>query len=196
MKQANHGSFDLIPHADRLRCRQQLHLVVLAREVVPTATAIPKSPHPVSGATLGGKESSLQGIYGDPSFNESDIRHYNATINGTDDLILVSIQDGIDGPRAVFLHLVTPYQETIWSKTTSDAIAKKFIPPDAKFVKTRDVQDYGTERLYCSSSLAAPFSASAFIDNDTEAPVTPSTFYYACGNQGEPEGGCTINLGQ
>jgi hypothetical protein len=44
---------------------------------------------------LGGKEASIQQVYGDPTLNSSDSRHYNATIQGTDVLIAVGLQAGV-----------------------------------------------------------------------------------------------------
>jgi hypothetical protein len=53
---------------------------------------------------------------------------------------------------------------------------------------------HGARLQECESSFSFP--ASVFINNGTNARVTPGTFYYSCGNQGEPEGGCAMNLGQ
>jgi hypothetical protein len=162
----------------------------------PTATFTPSGPRPITSSTIGGMEANFQAKYGAPSMNEKAVRHYDASINGTPVLIVVLLDPGTGGQRAGFLHLVTPDSGTVWSKSTATGIAKLFLPSDATYVKDRTIQDFGVEHVYMSADLAASFPASAFIDNDTNAPVKPGTFYYACGGEGETEGGCTVNLGQ
>lgn len=164
----------------------------------PTATAMPSGPQRISGPTIGGTEASFQQKYGDPSYNTNDIRHYDATINGAEVLIVVRLDSAKGGKRAGWMHLVTPNpgDGTVWSKTTAEAIAKRFLPPDANFVESKSVPDFGTEQVYTSSDLAISFPDDAFTNIDTSAPVTPGTFYYSCGNHNEPEGGCTVNLGE
>ena len=58
------------------------------------------------------------------------------------------------------------------------------------------VPDFGLEHVYTSTLLAASFPASAFTDASTGNTVPAGTFYYSCGNQTEPNGGCSLQLGQ
>lgn len=162
----------------------------------PTATATPSGPQRISGPIIGGTEASFRLKYGEPSFNKNDIRHYDATINGTSVLIVVRLDTAKGGQRVGWMHLVTPDpgDGTVWSKATAEAIAKLFLPADAHFMKSKSVPDFGIEQVYKSSDLAVSLPADAFTDINTSTLVTPGTFYYSCGNHKEPEGGCTVNL--
>src|SRR5262249_11792157 len=103
---------------------------------------------------------------------------------------------GTGGERAGLLHLVPLGSGNQWDSATGKALAELFLPHDAVFQRDLQVPNFGTEHVYASADLALSFPASDFLDSQTGKSVPPGTFYYSCGNQREPAGGCTLTLGQ
>ena len=147
-------------------------------------------------ATLGGTEAAFTAKYGQPTFSNNQIRHYQTTLDGVGVLIVVELStDGKGSPRAYFLHIVSPDSQVTWDANTAETIAKLFLPSDAQFTQSLTVPGFGVEQVYTSALLAASFPASDFTDATTNAIVAAGTFYYACGDTNEDQGGCTLTWG-
>jgi hypothetical protein len=162
-----------------------------------TATATPSGPQPITAATLGGRESDFTAKYGDPVNPAGTVRTYPpATIQGAS--VRISINTSATGSpdRARYLLLVPSDSGTTWDGTTANTIAKTFLPSDATYVKDMQVADFGLEHIYHSADLAASLPADLFIDAATNQPVPPGTFYLSCGNQVDPQGGCSLQVGE
>jgi hypothetical protein len=161
----------------------------------PTMTNTPSGPAKVNGPYLGGTESNFQAAFGAPTLNASQTRHYDATLDGTQVLVIAQVGAGGVTDRMRFLRIAPADQGVTWPAGTGESLVKKFLPPDAKYQKDKQSPDVGTEHVYLSQLLAASFPASVFTDIDTDAPLTPGTFDYYCGGDVNADGGCALLLG-
>ncbi|HEY7093800.1 MAG TPA: hypothetical protein VH393_11510 [Ktedonobacterales bacterium] len=160
------------------------------------ATNTPNGPAKVKGPYLGATESDFQAKYGAPTLKASLARKYNAMINGEHVFIAVTLEDrGTDTARVRFIRVAPLNESTKWSAATAEAIAKTFLPPDAKFQKDAHVEDFGKEHIYLSASLGASFPAERFILASDGSQLALGTHYYSCGNTDEPQGGCSMQTG-
>lgn len=162
----------------------------------PTATHTPSGPRPIAGALLGGKAQDFTAKFGDPVKTANQVRDYQATIAGQDTFVRAMLVAPGDGSRVHFVDVSPNDSTTQWNDATGEAVARTFLPPDAKYVKDVNVPDFGLEHVYQSADLAATFPASSFTDANTGNAVPPGTFYISCGNQDELQGGCSLNLGE
>jgi hypothetical protein len=171
----------------------------------PPTTTAPSTPQPVTGTVLGGPVATYEAIFGPPDSTSNTTSTYyisaRVTVSGVSNkyAVLVTVRGdaGTGGKRAGFLHLTPLGGSNQWDSATGEAIAKVFLPRDAIFQHDlQHVPNFGTEHVYQSADLALSFPSSAFADLQTGKAVSPGTFYYSCGNQNEPAGGCTLALGQ
>jgi hypothetical protein len=157
------------------------------------ATNTPSGPAKVKGPYLDGSESDFQAAFGKPDYNFKDTRHYQATIDGKHVLVVAFVTANANENRVRFLRIAPSDQGAKWNATTGNAMAKRFLPPDAKYQKDKQTQDVGTEHVYVSQQLGASLPASSFIDIDTNAALAAGTFNYYCGGGiNAADGGCAL----
>lgn len=170
------------------------------KPAAPTATPKPTGSHLVTAATFGGPEAAFTSAYGAPNFSESNVRHYQFTSNGTQVLLVITLDDtdpvASDGKQHVNGIGVQPADAgTTWAAATTNKVLALLLPSDAQHTKDEQVQDIGLVHVYLSADLALTFPASAFADIQTSQPLTPGTFSVECNSSNGLHGGCNFTLG-
>jgi hypothetical protein len=155
----------------------------------PTATPTPSGPHILTGATLGGLPDAFQAKYGAPT-GTGTAKSYTFTINGKSGNVTATPLSATssDGKEHIASLRIGPPGAT-WTADTAQPICEAFLPPDAVFVKTQNVPDYGPERVYTSADLALSFNAGEFNG------AAPGTFAMELWPGKALNTGCIIILG-
>lgn len=161
----------------------------------PQPTATPTAiPGTVSGGMLGGTETDFIAHFGPSSNSAALSRIYQTNIAGQSVRMDIRLIDGAGGKRVRFIHIIPQDSSVTWDIATANGLAKTLFPPDAVFKRDATVADFGTEHIYLSKQLAKSFDASLFVGPASN--VIAGTFYYACGDADETQGGCTLQLGE
>lgn len=164
-------------------------------EATATATATPRGPHLISGATIGGTQAAFTARYGSPDV-QYGIPAYTTTIGpAAVEIRLSDLTAASDGQPRVDLFTIADPDGNAWTTATSAAVVAQFFPPDARHVRDDQTPDVGTLHVEQSADLAATFPASAFTNTGQGGGLEPpGTFSYTCDAPGDI--GCTVSLGE
>lgn len=168
----------------------------------PQPTATPSGPQPVTGALLGGPINDFTQAFGSPTSTVPGATQYQTDVRGIPVFLAAATTDRKDtttNSRVDQVVVRPPLNSGVtWTAAQGEAIAKTFMPPDAKYVKDATVtvpEGAILEHVYISARLAASFPADRFYDVTSLNPVAPGTFHYQCGGPYERDGSCLLQLG-
>lgn len=152
---------------------------------MPTNTANPTGPQPLSGATLGGTRDGFTSKFGGPTERYGVLWYSINLSNGTTvNLCYCTEHAGSDGnPHLAWFNVDAP-NGTTWSDQQGVTIARQFFPPDAKHVRDFTDPQIGLIHVYVSADLAATFPAGEFTDGGNGQQLPPGTFSVACSQPG------------
>ena len=160
----------------------------------PAPTATPTGPQSITGVTLGGIQDAFTAAFGDPVMTGS-IPHYQFTLaDGTQaGICFCGTSTGLDGQQHLEFMKVGPGPNVTWTLATKNTVVKRFMPPDAVYVRTIQDPDVGPILVYTSADLAKTFPASEFTDSAGGPNPPAGTFSVTCQQPGIAD--CSVTTG-
>jgi hypothetical protein len=118
----------------------------------------------LTGATLGGLQDAFAAKYGQPTGNGT-AKSYSFTLNDLPGVATATPAGDAssDGKQHVASLRIGPASGGNWNVSAAQTVCTSFLPPDAIFVKTQNVDGFGPERVYQSAALALTFPSDGAV---------------------------------